>query len=90
MGSASPLPPPQEGQLPKVLDLSATEIVVGVGAAIALVAYVVLIVVPAWTSYGRWWERIAASFMTIFILATLVGVGAGIGAAIVWSWDRWA
>ena len=53
-------------------------------------AYVVLIVLPAWGSYGRWWERFAASFMTIFILATLIGVGVGIGAAIVWSWDRWA
>jgi hypothetical protein len=71
-------------------DLSATQIAVGAGGLVALVAYAVLIVAPAWASYGRWWERFAASFMTLFILATLVGVGAGIGAAIVWSWDRWA
>lgn len=73
-----------------MLDLSTTELAVGAGALVALVAYALLIVVPAWTSYGRWWERIAAAFMTLFILATLVGFGAGIGAAIVWSWDRWA
>ena len=90
MGRASPLPQPPEGPLPNVPDLSATEIAVGAGALVALVAYAVLIVVPAWTSYGRWWERVMAAFMTLFILATLVGVGAGIGAAIVWSWDRWA
>lgn len=89
MTKASPLPPPPEGPYPTVPDLSTTEIAVGAGALIALVAYVVLIVVPAWTSYGRWWERIAASFMTLFILAALVGFGAGIGAAIV-VWGPWS
>jgi hypothetical protein len=52
------------------------------------VAYVVLIVLPAWGSYGRWWERFAAVFMTLFILVTLVGIGAGIGAVIIYSWGR--
>ena len=68
--------------------LTVTQITVAAGALIVLVAYVVLIVVPAWGSYGRWWERFAASFMTLFILLTVVGIGAGIGAAIIWSWDR--
>jgi hypothetical protein len=70
--------------------LTTTTIAVGVAGLVTLVAYAVLIVVPAWGSYGRWWERFAASFMTLFILATLIGAGVGIGAAIVWSWDRWA
>jgi hypothetical protein len=70
--------------------ITTTEIAIAAGGLVAIVAYGVLIVVPAWGSYGRWWERFAASFMTLFILATLVGIGAGIGAAIVWSWDRWA
>jgi hypothetical protein len=68
--------------------LTVTQISVAAGALLALVAYVVLIVVPAWTSYGRWWERIAASFMTLFILVTLVGVGAGICGLIIYSWGR--
>ena len=70
-------------------DLSTTEIALGAGGIVALIAYVVLIVIPAWTSYGRWWERISASLLTLFILATLLGVGVGIGAAIVWSYDQW-
>ena len=70
-------------------DLSTTEIALGAGGIVALVAYVLLIVIPAWTSYGRWWERISASLLTLFILATLLGVGVGIGAAIVWSYDQW-
>ena len=68
--------------------LSPTEIAIGAGALVTLVAYAVFIVVPAWTSYGRWWERIAASFMTLFILASLVGVGAGIGGLIVVNWGQ--
>ena len=68
--------------------LTVPEIAIGVGALVALVAYVALIVIPAWTSYGRWWERIAASFMTLFILASLVGIGAGIGGLIVVNWGQ--
>jgi hypothetical protein len=75
--------------MPDLTTLTPTQISVGAGALVALVAYGALIVAPAWASYGRVWERIAASFMTLFILATLVGLGAGLGAAIVWSWDRW-
>jgi O-antigen ligase len=69
-------------------ELTATEIAIAAGGLVALVTYVILIVVPAWTSYGRWWERIAASFMTLFILASLVGVGAGIGGLIVVNWGQ--
>ena len=70
-------------------DLSTTEIALGAGGIVALIAYVALIAIPAWTSYGRWWERISAVVMTVFILATLLGIGVGIGAFVVWSYDRW-
>jgi hypothetical protein len=72
----------------KLTQLTVPEIAIGAGAFVALVAYVILIAIPAWTSYGRWWERIAASFMTLFILASLVGVGAGIGGLIVVNWGQ--
>ena len=71
-------------------DLSVTEIALGAGGLVALIAYVILIAIPAWCSYGRWWERICATFMTLFILATLLGIGVGIGAAIVYTYDQWA
>jgi hypothetical protein len=70
--------------------LSVTEIALGSGGLVALIAYVVLIAIPAWTSYGRWWERIGAVLLTLFILATLLGIGVGIGAAVVWTYDQWA
>ena len=68
--------------------LTPTEIAIAAGGFVALVAYAILILVPAWGCYGRWWERFAASFMTLFILATLVGIGAGIGGLIVVNWGQ--
>ena len=46
-------------------------IAIGAAAALSAMAYAVFILAPAWTSYGRVWERVAASLLTIFILATL-------------------
>jgi hypothetical protein len=71
-------------------DPGSTEIVVALGGPLALAAYVGLIVMPAWTSYGRWWERIAATFLTFYIFAALVGIGAAIGLGIIWTYDEWA
>ncbi|HEY2602829.1 MAG TPA: hypothetical protein VGI67_14825 [Thermoleophilaceae bacterium] len=62
---------------------------IGAGA-VALVGYSAFILVPAWVSYGRVWERIAASFLTLFMFATLLAVGTGIGFAIVWFYDQYA
>jgi hypothetical protein len=69
-------------------ELTVTQISVAAGGVVVLVAYVGLILVPAWGSYGRWWERFAAAFMTLYVLVTLIGIGAGIGAVVIWSWDR--
>ena len=54
----------------------------------ALCAFVTLIAYPAWTSYSKTWERIAASFLSLFVLAALIMVGALGGAAIAYYWDR--
>jgi hypothetical protein len=66
-----------------------TWVLIGAGAVV-LVGYSVFILAPAWASYGRVWERIAASFLTLFMLATLLAVGTGIGVAIVWFYDQYA
>jgi hypothetical protein len=66
-----------------------TWVLIGAGA-VAMVGYCAFILAPAWVSYGRVWERIAASFLTLFMLATLLGVGTGIGFAIVWFYDQYA
>lgn len=55
-----------------------------------LAAFAAWILVPAWTAYSRWWERIAAAFLSLYVLVAMIGVGLLLGAGIVWSYDRWA
>ena len=69
---------------------STTDIAIAASAVIAVTGYLVFILAPAWVSYGRVWERVAAGFLSTYILATLIGIGAGIGFAIVWFYDRFA
>jgi hypothetical protein len=71
-------------------DLTPTEVAIAIAAGIVGAGYIAFILVPAVSSYGRLWERIAAGFLTLFILGTLVGTGAALGLAVVWSYDRYA
>jgi hypothetical protein len=57
-------------------------------AALGLIAYLVFILIPAWTAYSRVWERLAASFLTLYVLAGFIILGAAGGALIVYFWDR--
>src|SRR3954470_24047737 len=63
--------------------LSVTEITLGVTGVVALVAFEIFIVAPAWGSYGRLWERLAASFLSIYIGAALLGLGIAAGVGVV-------
>lgn len=64
-------------------------IVVAVACGLlGLAAYLGLILVPAVTSYSRWWERIGAGFLSLYVLAAFVIAGVGGGAGVVWFWDR--
>jgi hypothetical protein len=51
-----------------------------------LALYTGLILVPAWTSYSRLWERVAASILSLYVLAVLVGVGVVGALAAVYYW----
>jgi hypothetical protein len=72
------------------LDFSSTEIAIALAAGVVIACYVALILLPAWRCYARLWERIAAGFMTLFILGTMLGIGVGIGLAVVWTYDTYA
>lgn len=72
------------------IHLSTVEITLIAAAVVVGAGYLSLIVYPAWRCYGRVWEKVAAAFLTLFILATLLGAGAGIGLAIVWTYDTYA
>jgi len=72
------------------LDLTTTELSIAVAAGIVGAGYLTFILAPAVTAYGRLWERVAAGFLTLYILGTLVGVGAALGLLVVWSYDTYA
>jgi hypothetical protein len=72
------------------LDFSSTEIVIGLAALLVLLCYVLLILLPALRCYGRVWEKLAAGVLTMYVLGTLLGIGAVIGLAIVWTYDTYA
>lgn len=67
---------------------SITYLVAASCGTFVLAAYVAWIVIPAWTSYSKVWERIAATFLSLYVLAALLVIGAAGGAAIAWYWDR--
>jgi len=60
----------------------------GLAALVSLVAWIVLIVIPAWSSYWRLRERILAAVMSVYILVAFVGMGACAGALFLFYYDR--
>ena len=56
----------------------------GVAGAICLVVFVTLILSPALSAYGRIWEKAAAGFLSVFVLAGLVIGGVVVGLGIVY------
>jgi hypothetical protein len=51
-----------------------------------LALYAGLILIPAWTSYSRLWERLAATMLSLYVLAVLVGVGVAGALVVVYFW----
>ncbi|HEX3910358.1 MAG TPA: hypothetical protein VHW67_06620 [Solirubrobacteraceae bacterium] len=51
-----------------------------------LALYVGLILVPAWTAYTRLWERVAATVLSLYVLAALIGLGVGAALLVVVFW----
>lgn len=51
-----------------------------------IAAWVGLLAIPAWQSYSRVWERVSAVFLSLYVVAAFVGIGAALGALVVWLW----
>ncbi|MDQ6749980.1 MAG: hypothetical protein M3Z33_04420 [Actinomycetota bacterium] len=54
----------------------------------SLAAFAAYVVVPAWSAYGRGWQRAAAMFLALYVLLAMIGAGAGAGLLVVYFWDR--
>lgn len=63
-------------------------LIFGAAGLICLVTFATLILAPALSSYGRVWEKIAAGFLSFFLLLVLVSIGVGIGVLIVVNYNQ--
>jgi hypothetical protein len=59
-------------------------ILFGAAGLVCLVAFVTLILSPALSAHGRIWEKAAAGFLSLFVLAALLVVGVLAGLVIVY------
>jgi exosortase/archaeosortase len=62
------------------------ELVAACAGLFSVALFAGLILVPAWTSYSRLWERLAATVLSLYVLAVLVGVGVVGALAAVYFW----
>ena len=68
---------------------SVTYLVAACCGTFAVAAFVGLVLIPAVSSYSRLWERLAAAFLSLYVLAAFVGLGVLAGAWIwLWVWPR--
>ena len=65
-----------------------TVVIAGAAAGISVIAWAILVLVPAWTSYSRVWERLAATLLSLYVLGAFALAGSGLGAAILWYYDE--
>ena len=65
-----------------------TYIAIGSAAAISLIAWAGLVLVPAWMSFSRVWERLVATVLSLYVLAAFVLAGALLGAGFLWYFDE--
>jgi hypothetical protein len=65
-----------------------TYLIVACCAVFGVAAFGALIVAPAWSAYTKLWQRLAATFLSLYVLAGLLVIGAGLGLLVVLLWDR--
>jgi hypothetical protein len=65
-----------------------TYIAIGSAAGVSLIAWVGLVLVPAWTSFSRVWERLVATVLSLYVLAAFVAAGLLLGGAFLWYFDE--
>jgi hypothetical protein len=69
-------------------DLGHQYLLYGIAAVVCLLVFVTLILAPALSAYGRLWEKAAAGFLSLFVLAGLVIAGVVVGLAIVYYYPN--
>jgi hypothetical protein len=68
--------------------LTVTYIILAVAGVVGFSFFAVWILAPAWSAYGRTWERLAAATLSVFVLTAFVGTGIVIGLIVLYYWDE--
>jgi hypothetical protein len=68
--------------------LTVTYIILAAAGIVGFSFFAVWILAPAWTAYGRTWERLAAATLSIFVLAAFAGAGVAVGLIVLYYWDE--
>jgi hypothetical protein len=63
-----------------------TDLVAVCAGVFGLGLYVGLILAPAWGSYSRVWQRLAATVLSLYVLAVFVGAGVLGALLVVYFW----
>ncbi len=66
-----------------------TYIVAAGCGALGLLAFIMLLVVPAVSAYRRPVERVVAVVLSFYVLAAFIGAGVVLGALIILEWPRY-
>jgi len=60
----------------------------GAAGLVSIAAFAGLILAPALGAYGRPWEKMAAAFLSLFVLGAVVALGLALGVFIFFNWDK--
>ena len=55
--------------------VSTNAVLFAAATLVSLAAFIGLILIPSLSAYGRWPEKLAAGFLSLFIFGTLVTIG---------------
>ncbi len=67
---------------------SVTYLIAACVGVFSIALWAAFVVVPAWTAYARWWERIVATFLSLYVLAAAVLVGGGLAGVLLYYYDE--
>jgi hypothetical protein len=65
-----------------------TQVVLAGAAGLSLIVWAALVLVPAWTSFSKLWERLVAVVLSVYVLAAFALAGALLGGAFLWYFDE--
>ena len=65
-----------------------TYVVAGTAVGLSLIAWAALVLVPAWTSFSKLWERLVAVVLSVYVLAAFALAGALLGDGFLWYFDQ--